>query len=88
MRWAPVDWTGTVNLKVRFKMSERLPDHQFVRVDKHLMNLSAVADAHWEDDELFVHFAGGGFAKLSGPSAKMIWEVLETLSMDLVEPAA
>ena len=35
-----------------------------VKVRDHVVNVQAVADAHWDKGDLFVHFQGGGFARL------------------------
>jgi hypothetical protein len=57
----------------------------FVRVGDHVMNLAAIADAHWERDRLFIHFDGGRFAQLEGEKATLIWKAIEEVTVELGE---
>lgn len=54
----------------------------FVRVGQHVVNLDLIADAHWEGEMLYVHLSGG-FAKLRGREATLIWNAIEQCSRDL-----
>jgi hypothetical protein len=55
-----------------------------VKVGQHVVNLHAIADAHWESGELFIHFDGGRFARLRGQEATLIWSAITAGALDLV----
>jgi hypothetical protein len=50
---------------------------QFVKVAGHLVNVQAIASAHWEKTKLFVHLVGGRFLSFTGADAVSAWAVLE-----------
>ncbi len=52
---------------------------QLVRVGLHVLNLSAVASAHWEGQTLYVHLAGGRFSSFKGEDARLIWDTINRL---------
>ncbi len=54
-------------------------NQQLVRVSQHVLNLSAVASAHWEGQTLYVHLAGGWFSSFKGDDARLIWEAINRL---------
>jgi hypothetical protein len=54
-----------------------------VKVREHVVNLAAIADAHWENGELFIHFDGGRFARLRGQEAALIWSALIVGAVEL-----
>lgn len=54
-----------------------------VKVRKHVVNIQAIADAHWEGEKLYLHFDGGRFATLTGTEATLIWAAILTLCLDL-----
>ena len=54
-----------------------------VKVREHAVNIHAIADAHWEKGELFIHFDGGRFARLRGEEAKLIWSAITLAALDL-----
>jgi hypothetical protein len=56
---------------------------QLVRVGKHVVNLAAVASAHWEGLTLYVHLAGGRFVSFKGDDAQLIWDAVAAPAVDL-----
>lgn len=52
-------------------------DGTLVKVGTYLVNLAAVASAHWEKDRLFVHLSGGRFLALDGAEASALWQTME-----------
>ncbi len=48
-----------------------------IKVGGHMLNLAAVASAHWEKRKLFVHLIGGRFITLTGEPADLAWAELE-----------
>ncbi len=53
---------------------------QLVRVGLDVLNLSAVASAHWEGQTLYVHLAGGRFASFRGEDGRLIWDAINASS--------
>jgi len=47
-----------------------------VKVGGQVLNVSAVAAAHWEDERLFVHFLGGRFVTMRGDDAAVVWQAI------------
>lgn len=59
-------------------------NQSLVRVGLHVVNLSAVASAHWEREMLYVHLAGGRFLSFRGEDARLIWDaILRLVGVDL-----
>jgi len=54
-----------------------------IRVGKHIVNIEHVADAKWEADALFIHFLGGAFAQFRGRDATLIWNAIESVTVNL-----
>jgi hypothetical protein len=54
-----------------------------VRVGRHIVNIEYVADAHWEQETLYLHFLGGRFAQLRGREALLVWNAIEFYARDL-----
>jgi hypothetical protein len=58
----------------------------FVRIGVHVVNVEAVASAHWEEHNLFVHLVGGRFLKLDSDDGEQLWHNLsaraETLGQE------
>jgi hypothetical protein len=50
---------------------------QLIKVGRQVLNVDAVASAHWEKDKLFVHLVGGRFIQFKGVEAEAVWRVVE-----------
>ena len=58
-------------------------EQALIRVGHHIVNLLAVASAHWEGPRLFVYLIGGRFIELRGDEANLIWSALDAQALDL-----
>ncbi|CAN5376034.1 hypothetical protein BH09PLA1_BH09PLA1_15420 [soil metagenome] len=56
---------------------------QLVKVGEHVINLQALAGAHWEGEKLFVHLIGGRFVSFVGKEADLLWEAVDAKAVDL-----
>jgi hypothetical protein len=56
----------------------------FVKHTKAVVNLDAIAGAHWEKDKLFVHYIGGRFESFLGDQADRFWKVISGRAFNLV----
>lgn len=54
-----------------------------VKVGRHVLNLAAVASAHWERETLYVHLLGGRFVSFKGDEAQLIWQAVSAPAVDL-----
>lgn len=50
--------------------------NRLIKVGEHVVNLSAVASAHWEGRKLFVHLIGGRFLCFNGDDAQQVWDAV------------
>ena len=55
----------------------------FIRAGTWTLNIESVAAGHWEGQLYFVHFRGGGFAKIGGNEAVLIAAAIGELAVDL-----
>jgi hypothetical protein len=59
-------------------MDERV----LLKLEKHVLNLDAVASAHWEGRKLFVYFLGGRFLSFTGEDAGRVWTAVRGLGSE------
>jgi hypothetical protein len=59
-------------------MNERV-----VKCGDHVLNLDAVAAAHWERATLYVHLLGGRFVSFKGDEARLMWQAMSSPAVDL-----
>lgn len=62
-------------------------DKRVVKAGGHLVNVDAVAAAHWEGEgarrKLFVYYLGGRFEQFPEPVASLIWREVQAGAIDL-----
>jgi hypothetical protein len=58
-------------------------ESNFVRVGLHVLSLSEIGDSHWERDTLFIHFSNGRFLSFKGQDARVVWDAITALAIDL-----
>ncbi len=56
---------------------------QLVKVGQHMLNLAAVAAAHWEGSTLYVHLTGGRFVSFKDDDAQLVWSAISGPAIDL-----
>ncbi len=56
----------------------------FVKYAKAVVNLDAIAGAHWEQHKLFIHYIGGRFEAFVGDQADRFWTVISARAFDLL----
>jgi hypothetical protein len=54
-----------------------------VKVGEHVVNLTAIASAHWERETLWVHLVGGRFLSFRGEDGQLLWRVIQQGVVDL-----
>lgn len=57
--------------------------NKLVKIGHHVINLDAIAAAHWEGAKLFVHFNGGRFLQLVGVEARELFKVFSAGALDV-----
>jgi hypothetical protein len=57
---------------------------EMIKVPGHVINLGAIASAHWEKRTLFVHLIGGRFLSFKDRAADLVWQAVSTSATDLV----
>lgn len=60
-----------------------MQQQELVRVGQHVLNLRAVASAHWEGRKLFVYLVGGRFTSFTGDEAGLVWSAISDPATDL-----
>ena len=50
---------------------------EWAEIGEHLVNLSAVASAHWHDGRLYVNLLGGRFLRLESEDGQRLWAAIE-----------
>jgi hypothetical protein len=60
-----------------------MDESRFVKIGQQVVNLAAIASAHWEGEKLWVHSNGGRFTSITGKRAELLWSVLEGIALDL-----
>ncbi len=50
---------------------------QLIKVGRQVLNVDAIASAHWEKNKLLVHLLGGRFIQFRGEEAEAVWMVVE-----------
>ncbi len=64
-------------------MQQQQQQQELVRVGQHVLNLRAVASAHWEGRKLFVYLVGGRFTSFTGDAAELVWGAVSEPALDL-----
>lgn len=62
---------------------DQIKNNDRVRVGSHLVDLDAVASAHWEGHKLFVYLVGGRWITLDHADGQLLWDVLANGTIDL-----
>lgn len=57
---------------------------EMIKVPGHVINLAAVASAHWEKRTLYVHLIGGRFLSFKESAADLVWQAVSSPAVDLV----
>lgn len=53
--------------------------NEIVKIGDHVVNVAAIAAAHWEESTLYVHFVGGRFLALErDEGGAELWERIES----------